>query len=117
MTEQNQTKDLAALAIEFWRLAKIHERTVAEQTMDQQKKGSAQLRYAYGRLTTILAESGIKIVCYDGQEYEPNLPVTVINADDVAGAARLIVARTLEPTLVANGTVLAMGKVALVRGD
>jgi hypothetical protein len=29
MTEQNQAKDLAALAIEFWRLAKIHERTAA----------------------------------------------------------------------------------------
>jgi hypothetical protein len=117
MTEQNRTKDLAALAIEFWRLAKIHERAVAEQTMDRQKTGAAQLRYAYGRLTTILAESGIKIVSYDGQEYEPNLPVTVINANDVAGAMRLIVDRTLEPTLVADGKVLAMGKVALVRGD
>jgi hypothetical protein len=104
---------LAALAIEFWRLAKIHERAVSEQPVDRQARGLAQLRYALGRLGSILQESGIRLIVYDGQEYEPNLPVSVVNSEEVSGAEKLVVERTIEPTLVADGKILSMGKVAL----
>jgi hypothetical protein len=109
----NASRGLGALAVEFWRLAKIHEKAVSEQPPDRQPRGIAQLRYAMGRLASILQESGIRLVVYDGQDYEPNLPVSVVNAEEVAGAERLVVERTIEPTLVADGKVLSMGKVAL----
>ena len=117
MKEANSEMGLVALAIEFWRLAKIHERAIAEQPINRQPKGIAQLRYALGRLKNILEDEGIRLIEYDGQEFEPNLPVTVVNGDEVAGSSRLIIERTLEPTLIEDGKVLAMGKVALVRRD
>ena len=106
-------KGLAALAVEFWRLAKIHERAISEQSLDRQPRGAAQVRYAMARLTSILQENGIRLIVYDGQNYEPNLPVSVVNSDEIAGSERLVVERTLEPTLVADGKILSMGKVAL----
>lgn len=113
MTDRDPQRGLAALAVEFWRLAKVHERAVAEQPIDRQPRGLAQIRYALGRLSSILQESGIRIISYEGQVYEPNLPVSVVNSDELAGAERLVVERTIEPTLVADGRVLSMGKVAL----
>ena len=44
------------------------------------------------------------------QIFEPNLPVTVVNGDEVAGSSRLIIERTLEPTLIEDGKVLDDGK-------
>jgi hypothetical protein len=113
MSGPDAAQSLAALAVEFWRLAKIHERAVAEQPVDRQARGLAQLRYAVGRLVSILQENGIRLISYDGQDYEPNFPVSVVNSDEVSGAERLVVDRTIEPTLVADGKVLSMGKVAL----
>lgn len=113
MNAADSPSALCALAVEFWRLVKIHERAVSEQPPDRQPRGAAQLRYAVGRLEAILKDSGIRLITYDGGPYEPNLPVTVVNADEVSGAAKLVVDRTIEPTLVADGKVLTMGKVAL----
>jgi hypothetical protein len=117
MSSHDPEQNLAALAVEFWRLVKVHERTVAELPIDRQPRGLAQNRYAVGRLASILQENGIRMIVYDGQEYEPNLPVSVVNADEVAGAEKLFVDRTIEPTFVADGKVLSMGKVALKAGD
>jgi len=113
VSDANAPRGLAELAVEYWRLMKIYERAVSEQPPDRQPRGGAQLRYAMGRLVSILQENGIRLIVYDGQDYEPNLPVSVVNSDEVVGDHRLVVERTIEPTLVVDGKVLSMGKVAL----
>jgi len=42
-----------------------------------------------------------------------NLPVTVANSDETESSSDLIVERTVEPTIIAEGQVVAMGKVFL----
>ena len=86
---------------------------LAEQPPEKQAKGAAQLRYGMSRLETLLDENGLRLYDYDGIEYEPNLPVTVINQEDVVGMESLIVESTIEPTIMSNGEVLTMGKVIL----
>jgi hypothetical protein len=113
MSSNEDQRSLTSLAIEFWRLAKLHERAIADQPLDQHPRAVAQLRYSIARLVTILQENGIRLIAYEGQYYEPNLPVSVVNSDEVSGADKLVIDRTIEPTLVANGKVLSMGKVAV----
>lgn len=62
----------------------------------------------------IINRAGITIVTFDGAEFEINLPVTAVNAEDVSAGHTCIIERTLEPTVLANDRVVLMGKVFLV---
>jgi hypothetical protein len=112
-TPPDDRHNLARLATEYWRLLRIAERALAESPGRRQPARAAQLRYATQRLGAILADSGMRVIAYDGEKFEPNLPVTVINAEDAAGFADPVIERTIEPTITAAGEVLAIGKVAL----
>jgi hypothetical protein len=101
------------LATEYWRLLKLTERTVADTQNEKSASVAAQLRYSMSRLSTICAEVGLKLVSYDREPYLPNLPVTVANSDETEPSECLIVERTVEPTIIGDGQVVAMGKVFL----
>lgn len=104
---------LVKLTTEYWRLLKLAERTVADMQNEKMASVAAQLRYSILRLKTICAEGGLKLISYDREAYVPNLPVTVANSDEADFSDELIVARTVEPTIIADGQVVAMGKVLL----
>jgi hypothetical protein len=106
----------AELASEFWKLLRGFERIVALTPADARQRFAAQARYAAGRLDTILAAAGMRVVSFDGQPFEENMPAIAINADEVAGSPeRLIVERTLEPAVVEGMTVVMTGKVYLAK--
>jgi hypothetical protein len=108
---------LAELTAECWRLLRLAERLNRDQPPERQARGLAQLRYVRSRLDAILGARGLRLIAYDGEPYSPSLPLTVANADQLDGNEGLIVHETLEPTLVADGGVVAMGKVILTKGD
>ena len=108
---------LAELTVECWRLLRLAERLVRHQCADRQAGSLAQIRYVRGRLDAILSARGLRLVAYVDEPYSPNLPVTVANADEFEANEGLVIAETLEPTLLADGRVVAMGKVILKQGD
>lgn len=113
MTSSPDRYTLIKLTTEYWRLLKLTERTVADVQNEKTASVAAQLRYSMSRLTTICAEGGLKLISYDREPYVPNLPVTVANSDETDSSDDLIVERTVEPTIIADGHVVAMGKVFL----
>ena len=113
MTLSSDREALIKLTTEYWRLLKLTERTVADMQNEKMASVAAQLRYSMSRLTTICADSGLKLVSYDRESYVPNLPVTVANSDEADSSDELIIERTVEPTIIAEGQVVAMGKVFL----
>ncbi len=118
--EPRPTEDVASLAeltVECWRLLRLVERLVRDQQPDRQARGLAQVRYVRGRPDAILGARSLRLIAYADEPYSPNLPVTVANADELDGNEGLVIAETLEPTLLANGRVVAMGKVILKKGD
>jgi hypothetical protein len=121
MPDESQTTGdvggLADLTVECWRLLRLGERLVRDQAADRQPRAFAQLRYVRARLDSILGARGLRLVAYVDEPYSPNLPVTVANADEFQGNEGLVIAETLEPTLLADGRVVAMGKVILKQGD
>ena len=104
---------LVKLATEYWRLLRLLERTVSDGPPEKMAKGDAQLRYASQRLAGTPSRSGVRLVTYENQPFEPNMPVTVRNADEAHGFEHPIVDRTLEPTIVCDSQVLAMGQVSI----
>ena len=106
--------DVAELASEYWKLARAFERSIALTPEAHHNRLHAQARYANGKLDTILDRAGIKITTFDGAEFEINLPVTAVNAEDVNSDALCIIERTLEPTVILNDQVVLTGKVFLV---
>jgi hypothetical protein len=114
---QGGVRSLAELTVECWRLLRLVERLIQDQPADRQARGRAQARYVRGRLDAILGARGIRLIAYDGQPYGPGLPVTIANADQLHCSEGLLVEETLEPTLVADGRIVAMGRVVLKKGD
>jgi hypothetical protein len=113
MTTTPDREALIKLTTEYWRLLKLAERTFADMQSEKIASVSAQLRYSMSRLTTICTEGGLKLISYDREPYVPNLPVTIVNSDDAAFFDNPVVDRTVEPTIIADGQVVAMGKVFL----
>ncbi|GAA0026819.1 hypothetical protein [Bradyrhizobium ottawaense] len=106
--------DVAELASEYWKLVRAFERSIALTPEPHHNRLHAQARYAHGKLDSILDRAGVRIATFDGAEFEINLPVTAVNAEDMNSGASCIIERTLEPTIILNDQVVLTGKVFLV---
>jgi len=110
--------EIAKMIVEFWKLIRSYESSVSLLPQDHQARTRAQIRYSASRLGRLLDEMDINLVTFDGRTFEPNLPVTAINADDFDGETEnLIIEQTIEPALIRETSVLAMGKVVLKKGQ
>ena len=76
------SKTLAHLAVEYWKLLKAFERTIGRLPHEHVAKTTAQLRFSTGRLDALLKEADLNLVTFDGQKFEPNIPATALNVDD-----------------------------------
>jgi hypothetical protein len=101
------------LLIDYWKLLRSYERTANELSDGKTQKIQAQIRYSAQRLDQTLEALNIRLVCFDGELFSPELPVSAINAEDLEGVAEATVERTIEPTLLHGGSVLHTGKVLL----
>lgn len=109
----NTIQALAALAIENWKLQSTLRRAIAELPEEKRARLEAQLRYSRGQLERILTEADLRLATFDGEQFSAELPVSPINAEDVAGTEITFVEQTLEPTVLAGGSVVRVGRVLL----
>ena len=105
---------ITRLAIEYWRLLRAFEKSCG---VGQGASGreAAQVRYAASKLSSIIGEIDMRLVAFDGERFEPGLPVSAINADEFEGEDDLLIAATIEPAVVVRGHVKFMGRVLLER--
>ena len=111
----NSNETLARLAVEYWKLLRAFERTLARLPSEHVPRTMAQLRYSTGRLDALLEEGGLNLVTFEGKPFEPNLPVTALNADDFVGVSDLVIESTVEPAVIADMKVVAWGKVLVIQ--
>lgn len=109
----NHRDILAELSIEFWKLHGASERILTELPVERAGKVAAQLRYSKGQLDRLLQDGGLRLVQFDGEPFTAELPVTAVNAADMDGTANPIIEKTLEPAVVAEGSIVRVGKVIL----
>lgn len=105
--------EMTLLIVDHWRLLRTLAR-LGDQLPDAPRgRIAAQVRFQQGRLDSVLAGLGLGLVTYEGRAFDGTLPPSAQNADDFADAGPLIIAETVEPTVVANGQILHSGKVNL----
>jgi hypothetical protein len=110
----NNQLSLAELASEYWKLLQAFERCVVFAPDSARVRLTAQMRYSSERLTNLLERSKMRIVSFDGLEFEVNLPAIAVNAEDIQSGRTCIVERTLEPAVVADNGVILTGRVYVV---
>lgn len=106
-------KALAELASEYWKLLRAFDRAIALAPEDAKLRLTAQGRYAAGKLDAILQAEKLRIISFEGQRFEVNLPAIAVNGDEVQNPDHAIVERTLEPAVVSDDGVILTGKVYL----
>jgi hypothetical protein len=104
------------LAVEHWRLIRVLSRLVDRLPHESQARVAAQARFASGQLDSLVKDQGLVLATFEGRRFEPSLPVTAVNAEDFAGATTLLVSETVEPTVMADGRVVQLGKVLVSEG-
>lgn len=104
---------LIRLAIEYWKLIRALERAIERLPVEHATKTAAQARYSSRRLTAILAEAGIHLVTFDGTLFEPNIAATAVNSDEIERDVQVVVVATIEPAVMRDMAVLALGKVVV----
>jgi len=85
--------------------------------MQKSTSASGTIRNSEKKFMAILSENGLKISNLEGNEYSPNLPLTVVNADEFDDNEGLIVSQMIEPTIVDDGGVVSMGKAILAKKE
>ena len=115
--ERMKLEQIGKIVVEFWKLAQSYERSIPLLPPEHQARTQAQLRFSRNQLKTLLDESRMTLVTFEGRVFQPNLPVTAVNAEDFdEGSDHLIVDQTIEPAVVHDAHVLLMGKVLLAKG-
>ena len=115
MKESSQAT-FSKLAVEHWRLIQVLSRLIDRLPQESQARVAAQARFAGNQLEILVKDQGLALVTFEGRLFEPNLPVTAVNAEDFAGEDALVVSETVEPTVIADGRVVQLGKVLLTLG-
>lgn len=106
----------AKLAVEHWRLIRVLTRLIDRLPVESQARVAAQARFASAQLDSAVSDQGLSLTTFDGRLFEPSLPVTAVNAEDYPGQADLVVSETVEPTVIADGRVIQLGKVIVSPG-
>ena len=106
---------LLLLATEWWKSTRRLLRLAAEAAPDRVERERAQATYASRRITVALAELGLRLADHDGQPYSPSMPAEPVNPEDFDTEEGLVVAETIEPTVLLDGRIVQRGKVVLRR--
>lgn len=118
--ETPETAELARasmlrLAVEGWRLAKFIERAGRNLETEQQRRIGSRLDYFVKEVQDELAKHGLRIIDFTGSEFNPQLPVTALNADEFDASVRLVITQQLEPVVVGEAGVVRTGTVLVER--
>lgn len=117
MTDTDAMADALALAAaEHWRVARRILKLAADLDPARIRREEAALRYGLHRLHAAMERLGLHLSFFDGQPWTPEIPVEPVNADDFSDETGLVVAETLEPTILYHGRILRRGKVVLGKG-
>jgi hypothetical protein len=111
MAESEET--MARLAVEYWKLLRVLERALESVPEARRERFASQGRYAADRLDDLLKERKMSVQSFDGMDFEINLPASPVNGDEFPGRVDVVVARTIEPAVIADMRPILMGKVYL----
>ena len=102
---------LAGLLVDYWKLARAAGKATNSLPENDAKRLSSQVRYAEKQLQMASKQFGLRLIEFDGEDFNPGMAATADNFDEFDEETSLLVERTLEPTIVNNMRVVRQGRV------
>jgi hypothetical protein len=110
-------ESLITVCIEGWRFARVYNRAVSKLDASHQSKYLSPLNYFLKQIEDNLKLFGFSLVGFEGQPFDPGLPIKAINLSDFSNNDRLIIDVMLEPVVMGKSGLLRMGSALLKRVD
>jgi hypothetical protein len=108
---------LLEFALESWRFQRLFSRALTKMDTMEAGRFINQHRYFVGKIEACLADAGMRLVILDGQPFDTGTAATPLNVDDFGPDDNLIVAETIEPTIMSNFGLVRMGSVILKKAN
>lgn len=102
---------VAQLCVEYWKLLMVTEKVLNSTVANNTKRIESQLKFSKRQLDVLLQDLGLRLVDFSGERFHPGLAVSVDNPGDYEEDEKLTVSKTLEPTVMADMTVIRLGRV------
>jgi len=113
---ENLKSCLCKAVVEYWRVIRSYERNLSKiPNLQNSSSAAATIRNSEKKIFSILADAGLKLILCEGQEYSPNLPLTVVNGDEFNSNEDLLVTQMIEPTIMDGNKIISMGKAILIK--
>ncbi len=117
---ENNAEYLTAVAdviVEDFRFRNSYLSILNKLFTEEKKRYESAYIFHSNRIAELSAKFGLRIVCFDGKEYDEGMPVTPLNADEFESVVNLKVHQTIEPTiLTSDGNIVRQGTVILSNG-
>jgi hypothetical protein len=91
---------LIDLAVESWRLSRTFLHATSKLDAGESVRYSNQLRYFHRQLEERLKLAGLSLINVEGQEYDPGIAASALNAGDFGPQDRLLVDQMVEPIIM-----------------
>ena len=109
-----ELKTIAEILVEDFRFSRSYLSVVDKLFMEEKKKYESTYNFHHTKIAELAKNFHLRMVFFDGKEYNEGLPVTSLNIDEFGEEERLIVQQTIEPTiLTADGQIVKIGIVIL----
>jgi hypothetical protein len=105
-----ETKDLADMAVDVWKLEKRLGTIKQNLPVDQVKS----FENSIARLKRVLAKCEIEILDYTGKKYNEGLNVDILSIEKDQALAFPHIREMIEPAILCKGTIIKKGKVIVV---
>ncbi len=116
MTNDEKNKNnLVSIAVELFRFQKVFVKAISKLDMEEQSKYTSQYAWFEKKVIKALNESGLYLVCPEGQIYDPGMAVTALNIDEFEVDDELLVEQVIEPIIMCDNAVYKTGTVLLGR--
>ena len=104
-------ESVAQLCVEYWKLTKVTKKAIDSLPENERRRLDSHLKFSDRQLEMLVNQLGLKLVEFEEEEFHAGLSVTVDNASDYSEMDDLIVAKTLEPTVMADMKIIRPGRV------
>ncbi len=116
ISQEQMINSMVDIAIESWRFSRLFSRLVEKLDAGESSRYVNQYRYYLKRLEENLKQTGLRIVNLEGQQYDPGMAATALNAEDFDAEDLLIVEQMVEPVIMGPEGIIKPGTVMLKKG-
>ncbi len=102
---------VAQLCVENWKLANALRKAIYILPSADGRRLNGQLNFSTRQLSMLVGRLGFKLIEFDGEVFHPGLAASADNADEYDDGEGLVVAKTLEPTVMADMKIIRLGRV------